>query len=114
MPTSAHGTAKLDYPTDSPSKIMEAAMALFNRIIDKRLSSRRLNLTAIRLLPKAEMSYQLGLFSDYQDEEKETELVKTTQGIKRRFGKNAVFKAYDLIDGATKLERNTQIGGHKA
>lgn len=114
VPTSAHGTAKLDYPTDSPSKIMEAAMALFDRIIDKRLSSRRLNLTAIRLLPKAEMSYQLGLFSDYQDEEKETELVKTTQGIKRRFGKNAVFKAYDLIDGATKLERNTQIGGHKA
>ena len=34
--------------------------------------------------------------------------------IKKKFGKNAILKGMNLLDGATAKERNQQIGGHKA
>lgn len=114
VPTSAHGTAKLENPTAAPSVIMDAVMELFDRIVDRRLLSRRLSVTAIRLVPKSSVSYQMGFFTHFEEEEKETVLVKTEMDLQRRFGKNALFKAYDLLAGATKLERNMQIGGHRA
>lgn len=114
VPVSAHGTANLGGVTDSPTKIIEAVMALFDRIVDRSLLTRRMNVTAIRLSEKSEIAYQTGFFTDVEDDTRETELVRTAQKIRHRFGKNAVFKAYDLFDGATQLERNGQIGGHKA
>lgn len=114
VPTSAHGTAKLENPTAAPSVIMDAVMELFDRIVDRRLLSRRLSVTAIRLVPKSSVSYQMGFFTDFEGETKETTLVKTEIDLQKRFGKNALFKAYDLLAGATKLERNMQIGGHRA
>ena len=33
---------------------------------------------------------------------------------KKKFGKNAVLKGTNYLDGATMRERNQQIGGHKA
>lgn len=114
VPTSAHGTAKLENPTAAPSVIMDAVMELFDRIVDRNLLSRRLSVTAIRIAPKSSVSYQMGFFTHFEEEEKETVLVKTEMDLQRRFGKNALFKAYDLLAGATKLERNMQIGGHRA
>ncbi len=114
VPVSAHGTAKLENPTAAPSVIMDAVMELFDRIVDRRLLSRRLSVTAIRIAPKSSVSYQMGFFTDFEAETKETTLVKTEINLQKRFGKNALFKAYDLMAGATKLERNMQIGGHRA
>lgn len=114
VPVSAHGTAKLENPTSAPSVIMDAVMELFDRIVDRRLLSRRLSVTAIRVVPKSSVSYQMGFFSDFEEETKETALVKTEMDLQKRFGKNAMFKACDLLAGATKLERNLQIGGHRA
>ena len=34
--------------------------------------------------------------------------------IRNKFGKNAILKGMNLKDGATTIERNAQIGGHKA
>ena len=34
--------------------------------------------------------------------------------IKEKYGKNSIFKAMDLEEGATAIERNGQIGGHRA
>ena len=34
--------------------------------------------------------------------------------IKKKFGKNAIVKGMNLEDGATAMDRNGQIGGHKA
>ena len=34
--------------------------------------------------------------------------------VRRKYGANALFKGMNLLDGAMTLERNTQIGGHKA
>ena len=34
--------------------------------------------------------------------------------VRRRFGMNAIVKGMNLEKGATTIERNRQIGGHKA
>lgn len=88
-------------------------MELFERIIDKKLCARRIYITTIRVSPASEVAFQMGFFINQDEEKRETDLVRTTQGIQRRFGKSAIFKAYDLFDGATTLERNQQIGGHR-
>ncbi len=92
---------------------MKATMELFEQIVDKRLSSRHLSVTAIRLANKDEVPPQLGFFVDNSAEEREIALVKATLGVQHRFGKSAIFKCYDMLDGATTLERNGMIGGHK-
>ena len=74
---------------------------------------------------KKERYEQLNLFTDYgkkELEEKETAEAKEREKhlqqalleIKKRYGKNAVLKGMNLEEGATTIERNSQIGGHKA
>ena len=46
--------------------------------------------------------------------EKEYSLQKTVVGIKKKYGKNSVLKGMNLEEGATTVERNGQVGGHKA
>lgn len=111
-PPSARGTIKLGGPTASPSRIMKAAMELFERIIDPKLSSRHLHVTAIRLANREDVPPQLGFFVDTTAEDREIALVRAVLNIQNHFGKGAVFKCYDLLDGATTLERNEMIGGH--
>lgn len=48
--------------------------------------------------------------SDRKDEDIQSAILD----IRKKFGKNSIIKAGDLEDGATTLERNNQIGGHKA
>lgn len=104
-------------------------MELFDRIADPALLVRRINLTACRLgvegsVPEEGMD-QLDLFSDLQAQQKQKEeedaalarekrRQKAVLQIKRRFGKNAIVKGMNLEEGATAMDRNKQIGGHKA
>ena len=46
--------------------------------------------------------------------EKEGRIQEAILGIQGKFGKNALLKGYNLLDGATARDRNKQIGGHKA
>ena len=34
--------------------------------------------------------------------------------IKKKYGKNAILKGMNFEEGATAIDRNSQIGGHKA
>jgi DNA polymerase V len=65
------------------------------------------------------------LFTDYEALEREREakakaaererkLQKATLALQKKFGKNAVLKGMNLMDGATTIQRNGQVGGHKA
>ena len=45
---------------------------------------------------------------------KEKDMQKAIIKIKNKFGKNAVLKGNNLEEGATSIERNGSIGGHKA
>ena len=73
-----------------------------------------MGVSAIRLSKASEVPAQMGFFTDFSKEKKEIDLVRATLQLRKRFGKSAVFKGCDLMDGATTLERNGQIGGHKA
>ena len=57
---------------------------------------------------------QLDLFTDYEALQKEKRIQAAMGDVRRRFGANAIFKGMNLMDGATALERNQQIGGHRA
>ena len=46
--------------------------------------------------------------------EEENKLQLTILDIKKKYGKNMILKAHDLEEGGTTIERNKQIGGHKA
>ncbi len=131
VPKSAHGTENLDGFSSSTQKIMEAASALYDRIVDKNLLIRRMNITANHVVneasvPNKEDTYeQLELFTDYTalEEKKKAEKAKLERerrlqeaelNIKKRFGKNAILKGMNFREGATARSRNGQIGGHKA
>lgn len=128
VPKHAHGTARLQGPTASGKEIMEAVTALFQQIADPRLLVRRVYLTAEQVVPAGSLpdvpeEGQLDLFSApdalRQEEkaaalEQERRLQTTMVEIKKRFGKNAILKGMNLLDGATTRERNGQVGGHRA
>jgi DNA polymerase V len=80
--------------------------------VDPKLTVRKLNLVAINLADESHTQYDL--FTDVQKQEREKKRLKAELLIKKRFGKNAIVKGMDLQDGATTIERNGQIGGHKA
>ncbi len=112
-PVSAHGTVKLNTPTAAPSKIVPAVMGLFDRIVDRGLLCRRLNVTAIRLNPREGKVSQSELFSNLEDSDAEIDLIKAELDLQHRFGKNSIFKGNDLYEAGTTIERNEQIGGHR-
>lgn len=112
IPKSAHGTASIGYYTSSQSVIADAVMKLFDRIVDPKLTVRRLNLVAADIVDASHEQYDL--FTDVQKQEKEKKRLKAELLIKKRFGKNAIVKGMDLQEGATTIERNGQIGGHRA
>lgn len=101
-------------------------MELFERIVNKKLLTRRLTITANHLLSEEEANAnagaeQLTLFDVVEDiekkdadEEKEKRMQKAILDIKNRFGPNAVMKGTSYQDAATGIERNESIGGHKA
>lgn len=130
IPKHAHGTQHLDKPTSSAKRITQAVMELFARIVDPDLLARRVYLVAAHVVPESSLTHeevveQLDLFTDQAAEEKRRE-VETAElererkrqeavlTIKKKFGKNAILKGANLVDGATTKDRNGQIGGHKA
>ena len=112
LPKPAHGTASIGYYTSSQSVMADAVMKLFDRIVDPKLTVRRLNLVAADIVDASHEQYDL--FTDVQKQEKEKKRLKAELLIKKRFGKNAIVKGMDLQEGATTIERNGQIGGHRA
>ena len=130
VPKYAHGTENIKKQTSSSRLITGAVLAIYDRTVNKDLLIRRVNITANFVIPEelADNSIgfeQLDLFTDYEkilkeraEEEKRLSKEKRIQEamlyIKDRYGKNAVVKGMNLKEGATTIERNRQIGGHKA
>lgn len=128
IPKGAHGSQNLPRKTASTKLIVAAAMELFDRITDNTLLVRRLNIAAAHVVEKSaapqEEFVQLDLFTSPSETrereeaakalEKEGRIQEAILGIQGKFGKNALLKGYNLLDGATARDRNKQIGGHKA
>ena len=103
-------------------------MELFDRIVDRDLLVRRINIATNHVVDaesyNKETHYeQMDLFS-YMDEsakdqqkesesEREKKMQQAMLTIKKKYGKNAILKGMNLQEGAMTVERNKQIGGHK-
>ena len=111
--TSVHGTDKLGSPTASLSRITEAVLKLYDKLVDRELEVRRMSIAAIRLSPASEVPPQLSLFSSQQDDPRETALLRAAISLHKRFGKNSLVKGMDLLEAGTTRERIGQIGGHR-
>ena len=126
VPKSAHGTINIDHKTSSTKIITNSVMELYEKIINKKLLVRRINITAENVVNEDDYKNnkkfeQIDLFVDYNEierqqnkEKSEKELQKAVLDIKTKYGKNAVLKGMNLIEGGTTIERNGQIGGHKS
>lgn len=127
IPKHAHVTINLDSYTSSTNVIVRAVLELFNRIVDENLLVRRINMSANHVINENEAKQdryeQINLFDmiefdekkvDQEKLQKEKDIQKAVLDIKKKFGKNAILKGMSLQEGATAIDRNNQIGGHKA
>lgn len=128
IPKHAHGTENLESYTSSTRVIIDAALRLFDRIVNKSLNVRRLNITACKVIRESDAirqehtaCRQMTLFDDPVAEQERREALErerkgqeTILEIRKRFGKNAILRGVNFQEGATTIERNGQIGGHKA
>ena len=129
VPKHAHGTKNLGRYSSSTEEISKAFLTLYQENVNQSLPIRRFNLTAMHLQSEimhyAKRGEQLDFFTlhedfeeQYQREEmryeREKHLQKAVIHIKQKHGKNAIVKGLDFEVGATAIERNEQIGGHKA
>ncbi|MBQ2938183.1 MAG: DNA methylase [Clostridia bacterium] len=129
IPKHAHGTINLKEKTSSTKLIMEAVDGLYDRIINKNLLVRRINIVANNVVKESEIAKdnneeQISLFIDYEKQKKEKKIEHEKRkeennlqhailDIKKKYGKNAILKGMNLEKDGTTIERNTQIGGHK-
>ena len=108
----AHGTVNLDIETNADIVIMDAVCRLYERIVHCNLHIRRISITCNNVIHEDYRQYSF--FTDNEDLERNRKIQKTVIDIKNRFGKNAILRGMDLLDNATTIERNIQIGGHKS
>ena len=108
----ARGSVTLHSPTNSAKNLVKQTVMLFDKIIDKSLPIRRMNLSFNNLTDEAYQQYDL--FADPAELEKERKARQAMLDIRKKFGKNAILKGMDLVEGATTMERNRQIGGHRS
>ena len=122
VPKSAHGSENLGGFTSSGKRFTEAAVRLFTRIADRELLVRRMCIVANHTVAASALSQensatQLSLFdapTALENDTREEDIRRAVLALRQRYGKNAVLKGMNLMDGATARERNSQIGGHKA
>lgn len=115
VPKPSHGTIRLPRQTSSTDLITDAVMQLFDRVVDRNLLVRRMNVIAENTVDRAGADIQLDLFDDYQEaDERERRRQEAILAIKNKYGKNAILKGMNFEDGATARDRNQQVGGHKA
>lgn len=130
IPKHARGTANFNDYTSSTREITSALLTLFDKIVNSELLVRRINISASQIAYEHECNRQdtpeqLDFFTDYENREKEmlreamnSERERREQKavikIRKKFGKNAILRGMNFEEGGTTIERNRQIGGHRA
>ena len=130
LPKHAHGTATLKQHTSSSRLMTQAGVKLYHEIVNPDLLIRRITMAANHVISEKEVQeeqqyQQMNLFTDFgiakkEKEEKneklerEKKMQKAMLDIKKKYGKNAILKGMNLQEDGTAMERNRQIGGHKA
>ena len=128
IPKPAHGSIRLDHHTSSTDVITRELTKLYDKIVNPFLLIRRINISVCNLINEKKKEkniyYQFNIFSDFDnldmkkkkelsDEVVENKVQKAIIAIKNKYGKNAILKGMNLMEGARTIERNKEIGGHK-
>ena len=126
-PKAAHGSHNLGRHTSSTRLIVDGVTEIWDRTVDRSLTVRRMYVVANHVIPESEAREkddapeQLDLFTDYGQKaaeeaalEREKRMQSAMLTIRRKYGKNAILKGMNLEEGATAVERNKLVGGHKA
>ena len=111
-PKPAKGTVKMRSETNLSAEVSPALLSQFSTKTDHRLLFRRLGVCANDTCVDNGI-YQIDMFRDYDKQEREQHIQKAMLDVRREYGASALFKGMDLLTGATTLERNEQIGGHR-
>ena len=123
VPKESHGSRRIDHFTSSEEIIEKNLISLYDEITKDKLLIRRISIALLNLKKNDELkdqkaSIQMNLFEekiiDLTKEKKDHDIQKTVLNIKNKYGKNALLRGIDLMEGATTKERNNEIGGHKA
>ena len=125
IPKPAHGTINLNHKTSSSKLLTNAAVELYEKIANKNLLIRKIYVVVNNVIREENLSKentfeQINLFTNYEQnktdklkEEREKKMQSAIINIKKKYGKNAIIKGMDLQEGATTIQRNMQVGGHK-
>ncbi len=112
-PVHHNGTVRLRGRTNALSAIAPLVLASFDLKTDHALLFRKLGICACDV--KTDNSvFQLDLFADYEALEKERKRKTAMLEVRRKYGANALLTGLNFREGATAIERNMQIGGHRA
>jgi len=116
-----HGSCNLDEWTSSSNRLIAAMLSIYDKLMGPEDLVRRVGVAACNVICCSQLKdvpRQLELFADYEEEnrveEKERKVQKASLAIREKFGKNAILKGMNLEKGGTTIERNMQIGGHRA
>ena len=129
VPKHTRGVVHLESATHSSQQIIKAVLDVYDRIVIPYMYIRRVSLTASKLntyerIHKKQI-HQYSLFDnieqiekqkekDVVQKQKEEKIQKVCIQIKMKYGKNSILKGINTMQGAMTIERNNQIGGHKA
>lgn len=106
-------TVKMPMDTNSVSTVSPRILDAFDKKTDHRLLYRRLGICADGVREDTGY-YQINMFVDYEALEREKKLQGALREVRSKYGANTIFLGKNLLEGATQLERNAQIGGHRA
>ena len=114
VPKGDHGIVNLERYTSSSKYIMENSIKLFNKIVNKNLWIRRINISFNNVINEnKKINKQLDLFSiNNFDDKKERKVQEAIIDIKNKYGKNSILKGVNYEKDATGRNRNSLIGGH--
>ena len=112
-PKNSKGTINLRNTTNLLQEVQPFIMPSFDQKTNHSLLFRRIGICAENII-QSSGAVQFDLFTDYEQQKKDRELQTAMQRVRNRYGANAIFSGNNLLEGATRLERNAQIGGHKA
>ena len=99
--------------TNSLQIIRNGILTSFDEKTDHRLLFRRLGICACDVTVDDGI-IQLDFFTDYNALEREKKIQAAMLKVRSKFGANALFTGKNMLKGATNLERNLQVGGHRA
>ena len=111
-PKHNNGTVKMPMDTNSVSTAAPLILDSFDKRTDHRLLYRRLGVCADDVHEDYGF-YQQNMFIDYEALEREKRLQEALSEVRSKYGANALFLGKNMLEGATQLERNEQIGGHR-